>query len=79
MFQREISIDEVNYVLQNGIILMEYANDKPYSSKLLMSFCNERPIHVVCSDNEKDEVTVIITVYQPTLDIWENNFKTRKK
>ena len=26
-----------------------------------------------------DEVTVIITVYQPTLDIWENNFKTRKK
>lgn len=79
MFQRIILTDEVEYVLKNGEIVTEYSDDKPYPSKLLLAFCNSRPIHVVCSYNQTDETIVIITVYEPNITIWENDFKTRKK
>jgi len=79
MFSRNISIQEIEYTLQNGQIIMDYSDDKPYPSKLLLAFCNNRPIHIVCSYNLVEEISVIITAYEPSTDIWENNFKTRKK
>ncbi len=79
MFKRMISTDEVEQVLQNGEIVMDYPEDKPYPSKLILDFCNERPIHVVSSYNQNEDTTIVITAYKPSLDIWENDFKTRKK
>ncbi len=79
MFSRMITTDEVEKVLKNGETIMDYPNDKPYPSKLLLAFCNNRPIHVVSSYNSAENTTIIITAYEPSLDIWENNFKTRKK
>lgn len=79
MFSRNISTDEVEYVLQNGEPIMDYPDDRPYPSRLLLAFCNERALHVVCSYNLVEEITVIITTYEPSTDIWENDFKTRKK
>ena len=79
MFSRAISTDEVEYALKDGVAIMDYPDDKPNPSKLLLAFCNERPIHLVCSYNAEDETTVIITAYEPLLEIWENDYKTRKK
>jgi len=79
MFVRGISTMDVEYVIQYGETIMDYANDKPYPSKLLLSFGNGKPIHVVCSYNIAENTTIVITTYVPTLDIWENDFKTRKK
>jgi len=47
--------------------------------KLLYSIYNKRALHVVCSYNSEEETTVVITAYEPSTDIWENDFKTREK
>jgi len=38
---------------------------------------NFLPLHVICSP--KEEYLGIITAYIPTLDKWENDFKTRRR
>ncbi len=79
MFKRMISTNEVKEVLEKGETIMNYNDDKPYPSKLLLAFINNRPIHVVSSYNKIEDITVIITTYEPLTNIWENDFKTRKK
>jgi len=79
MFQRMISTKEVDAVLRTGVTIVEYPEDKPFPSKILFAVCNDRPLHIVCSYNQEEDITVIITVYEPSLDIWEKDFKTRKK
>jgi len=36
-----------------------------------------RPVHVICS--AKEEYLGIITAYVPTLNKWENDFRTRRR
>ena len=78
MFQRKITTHEVEYALENGEIIQKYPEDKPYPSELLLAFHKQRPLHVVCSYNKEEKITIIITVYEPTTELWEDNFKTRK-
>ena len=78
MFQRNISTHEVEYIIENGETIHEYPEDKPYPSKLLLAFYKKRPLHVVCSYNKEEKITIIITVYEPTTEVWEDDFKTRK-
>jgi len=79
MFQRNISVDNVKFVLNNGVIVNEYHDDKPYPSKLLFAVSNERRLHVVCSENRIDNEIIIVTAYEASSDVWENDFITRKK
>jgi len=51
---------------------------KSYPSRLLFAFNNKRPLHVVCSYNIEEELIIIVTVYEPTTEFWETDFKTRK-
>lgn len=79
MFQRSISVDDVKFVLLNGILVNNYPDDNPLPSKLLFASCNNRNIHVVCSENIFENEIVIITTYIASPDSWENDFVTRKK
>jgi hypothetical protein len=79
MFQRNISVEEVKYVLQNGIIVNEYPDDKPYPSKLLFAVKSERALHIVCSVNNNDNIIIVITAYEPSPDIWQSDNRTRKR
>ena len=79
MFNRNISIEDVKYVLNNGIIVNQYPDDRPYPSKLLFAKCNNRSLHVLSSENEATAETIIITAYIASDDNWENDFVTRKK
>ncbi|MBA7650089.1 hypothetical protein ES703_57890 [subsurface metagenome] len=73
-----ISKDEVRHVIFNGEIIEEYPHDKRGHSCLIFAkTAKMRPMHVVCSP--KEDYLGIITVYVPTEDKWENNFKTRKE
>jgi len=73
-----ISKDEVRQVIFQGEIIEDYPEDRRGHSCLMfgMSY-KKRPVHVVCSP--KEEYLGIITVYVPTENKWEKNFKTRKK
>ena len=79
MFQRNISVIEVETILQIGEIIMEYQEDKPFPSKLQLATINLRPLHLVSSFDFEEQKTIIITVYEPSLERWEKDFKTRKK
>jgi len=79
MFQRSITVDDVKFVLRNGILVNDYPDDKPLPSKLLFADCNGRSLHVVCSENSIENETIVITAYEASTDIWENDFVTRKK
>lgn len=77
MFQRSISIDDVQYVLNNGKIIENYPYDKPYPSKLVLGWCSNRPIHLVIAENSEEMQTIIVTVYEPNHDRWDKSFERR--
>ncbi len=58
---------------------MDYPDDRPYPSRLILGFVGERPIHVVSADIDEDNTTVVITAYKPDPNLWEPGFERRKK
>ena len=78
MFQRRINEVDVRNVLENGEVIEEYPEDQPYPSRLVLGWQGYLPIHVVVADNERDQETIVITVYEPGLAQWEPGFRRRK-
>jgi hypothetical protein len=78
MFQRQISVPDIHSVLMSGELIENYPDDVPYPSYLMIGWCGPRPIHVVAADNMADSKTILITVYEPDLTIWEHGFKRRR-
>ena len=74
MFQRNISMEDAKFALHNGVLVNEYPDDKPYPSKLLFAMKNENPLHIVCSEIFIENTIIIITAYEPSLDIWEKDY-----
>jgi hypothetical protein len=64
MMERDISREEVNEVLLNGEIIMNYPDDKPY--------------HVVVSQDSMTGWRFIITAYKPDAEHFESDYKTRR-
>ena len=79
MFRRKITVEDVQAVLASGRSIETYPNDQPYPSRLVLGWRGSRPIHLVVADNEMEQETVIITVYEPDPSRWEENFERRKK
>ena len=50
MFMRSISDECVELILQNGEVIEEYPHMFPFPAKLLLGWCNGRPIHVVAAE-----------------------------
>jgi hypothetical protein len=71
MFERGISAADVCHVLSRGAIIEEYPTDEPYPSRLVLGWCQSRPIHVVVADNKPDDELIVITVYEPDPALWE--------
>ncbi len=78
MIARGISRDEVITVLENGEVIRQYFDDRPFPSALVLGFPENRPIHVVVSFDEADQQIFVITAYEPDLNIFESDFKTKK-
>ncbi|TYP95633.1 protein of unknown function (DUF4258) [Fodinibius salinus] len=78
MFARKISIDDVKTVIQNGQRIASYPDDRPYPSYLMFSYINQRPIHVVVAVNSEADTCIVVTAYEPSLDIWKKDFRSRK-
>jgi hypothetical protein len=77
MFQRSIGMDEVHKVLSEGKSIIDYPDDTPYPSRLMLGWCGERPIHVVAADTPENQ-TIISTVYEPDPKLWEAGFERKK-
>ena len=75
--ERNIKFAYVKSALLFGEIIEQCPNDQPLPSILIMGYTNENnPLHVVVGID--DDLIWLITAYFPSLDIWENDYKTRK-
>ena len=79
MFERGIRHDDVRKVLEQGRVIEEYPDDKPYPSCLILGWAGNRPIHVVKAENQEENQTIIATVYEPDMFVWEPGFERRRE
>ncbi len=77
--ERGIIQKDILDVLLDGTIIEEYVDDKPYPSALFLGFVKSTPIHTLAAFDEKSNYVYIITAYKPSLDIFENDFRKRKR
>ncbi len=77
MFRRNISAEEVEETIINGIEIRDYPNDKPYPSFLVLHFPNKRPLHVVISKDIASGTCFVITAYEPEQAAWTPDFTAK--
>lgn len=78
MAERGFSPETIKSVIENGVVIKDYTDDTPYPSKLILGFDGERPIHVVSSYNPENDTEYVITVYEPDIQKWSDNFTKRR-
>ncbi|MBI3757647.1 MAG: DUF4258 domain-containing protein [Deltaproteobacteria bacterium] len=79
MFQRALPPEVVESVIANSETVESYPDDTPYPSLLLLGFQDEQPVHVVVAREPASRLCHVITVYRPDPDVWNEDFKTRRK
>jgi len=45
----------------------------------MLGYSDSRPLHIVLSYDEFNEFIYIITIYEPSPELWVNEFKERRK
>jgi len=76
--KRKISAEEIEEAISKGEIIEDYPHDPRGASCLILGFTKKgRPLHIVCG--KAGEEIIIITAYEPSLDEWEEDLRTRRK
>jgi hypothetical protein len=79
MFERRVSVENVRQVLQAGEMIEDYSDEMPAPGGLMSGKRGLRPLHVVMTENTKEEELVVITVYEPDPAHWQPGFRNRKE
>ena len=79
LVSRNISRSGVLEILRFGECIEDYPNDYPYPSALFLGWKQDRPLHVVAALDETVPEVHIITAYEPDLEHFEADFRTRRK
>lgn len=78
MRERGIKYRDVKTVLLNGDMIEQYEQDQPFPSCLVMGLTvSGKFLHVVCGIGAG--LLHVITAYYPSLDKFEDDYKTRKE
>jgi uncharacterized protein DUF4258 len=75
---RGVSEEDVMHVLLTGETIQVYPDDTPFSSELLLGWCGKRPLHIVVATDTMHRRKIVITVYEPSPNQWEADFKRKK-
>jgi len=78
MFNRGLRKEDVLAVIRQGEAIVDYPDDTPYPSYLILGFAGDVPIHVVFAVDEQRRTGIIVTAYVPNTKIWTDDFKTRR-
>lgn len=78
MFERKIMEHEVLEILMNGKTIEDYPADQPYPSRLLLGAFSGRPLHAVVANAVDTGELIVITVYEPNLEVWKPGFEIRR-
>lgn len=79
MAQRGITVADVREVLRTGLTIETRFQDLPLPTRLVVGWRGARPLHVVAADHPAEDITVVITVYQPDPSRWDDRFRRRKR
>jgi len=79
MFERGLTKSEVMVAIQSGEVIMDYPDDQPYPSQLRLGWVHQKAVHVVVSRDPDIGKCYVITAYHPSLNIWHDDFKTRRQ
>ena len=65
---------DVYEAISNGKMIENYPNDEPYPSCLVFGRTGtNRALHIVCAYSKENDLTIIVTVYQPDPTKWIDN------
>ncbi|TNC79383.1 MAG: hypothetical protein C9356_19430 [Oleiphilus sp.] len=78
MFARGIKTEDVKSALSECETVADYPYDRPYPSRLVLAWANEKPLHIVVAQSAEDYACYVITAYIPTTKLWHDDFKTRR-
>ncbi len=78
MFERRITVEDVEAVLDTGEVIESYPNDTPYPSRLVLGWRGSRSLHVVVAESAGDDELIVITAYEPDPAQWTESLKRRK-
>ncbi len=77
--ERGVTVKEIKRVLLNCEIIERNPESKPYPSCLVLGWLKSGdPLHVKCSMGPNEPKLRIVTVYEPSDEEWESDYKTRK-
>ena len=77
MFERNVSVDELRNIINEGKVIERYKNDSPYPSRLVLGKVNDRSLHIVITENKTEKKMIVITVYEPEKRKWIKNDERR--
>jgi Domain of unknown function (DUF4258) len=77
MFERKVNNDELRQIIDKGKVIEKYVNDSPYPSRLILGRVNNRPLHVVITENKIENKIIVITIYEPDPRKWIKNDERR--
>jgi hypothetical protein len=76
--ERRFTRDDVLSALEHGEVIEDYPTPWPCPAILLLALVSEHRVHVVAAMDEERDEAYIITVYEPTADKFEADWKTRR-
>ena len=77
--ERAIPQQAVLDILLSGERIRDYTEDRPFPSALFLGSVSGKTLHVVAACDETGRRAFIITAYFPSLDVFEADYRTRKK
>lgn len=78
LHQRGLDRAEVLRGLNGGEVIESYPDDTPYPSALLLWFAGDQALHVVVALDANGPEAHVITVYEPSPDKFEPDWRTRR-
>jgi len=79
MFERDVEKDDVVRTVLTGEVIIEYLDDRPYPTFLMLGWVDNEPLHVLVAVEKESRLCIVVTVYSPDPDLWEEGFKKRRK
>jgi hypothetical protein len=75
-----LSVAQVELGLKDCVIIEEYQHTHRYLPDcLVLTFLSpQEPLHIVVAVNVAQEYILIVTVYRPTHEEWQDDWRTRR-
>lgn len=77
MFALSLSDECTEQIVHHGEVRGAYPHAFP--AKLLLGWCKGCSLHVVAAEDSFKQLVIVITAYEPALNKWEPDRKTRRK